>query len=98
MLRVSTGNLAWIPGTSRILNVFIISDLDRGHLSVFLCVFNEIPVFPAYLTCVLTSHYASLLSLMADSSEGLSSSPISLQHTVSVYCPTFNQQEDLQRA
>lgn len=98
MLHVGTGSLAWIPGTSRIINVFIIPDWDRGHLSVFSCIFTEILVFPAYLTCVLTSHCASLLSLMADSSEGLSSSPISLQCTVSVYCPTFNQREDLQRA
>lgn len=64
MLHVGTRSLVWIPGTSRIINVFIISDLDRVHLSVFSCIFNEIPVFPAYLTCVLTSHCASCLSLI----------------------------------
>lgn len=49
----------------------------------------------AYLTCVMTRHCASLLSVMADCSEGVNSGPISLQCTVSVYSPTFSWQEDI---
>lgn len=48
-----------------------------------------------HTSCVMIKHCATLLSVTADSSETVNSGPISLQGTVSVYCPAFSWQEDL---
>lgn len=89
-LSAALSRIAWIPRTSMLINVF--GEVLSFSKSFF---FNEMLVCLAYLTCVMTRHCASLLSVMADCSEGVNSGPISLQCTVSVYCPTFSWQEDI---